>query len=92
MSTATKTRGSRRSPSKSASQTTPSQQHQDRTPSASIRSQSPISPSRVTRLKEKEELQGLNDRLVVYIDTVRRLESDNSQLKVNKPPPTPPLK
>jgi hypothetical protein len=81
MSTANKpsTRGSRRSPSKSATQT-PTQH--DRTPSASVRSQSPLSPSKITRLKEKEELQSLNDRLVVYIDAVRRLESDNSQLKV----------
>jgi hypothetical protein len=83
MSTANKpsTRGSRRSPSKSATQT-PTQR--DRTPSttASVRSQSPLSPSKITRLKEKEELQSLNDRLVVYIDAVRRLESDNSQLKV----------
>lgn len=42
---------------------------------------SPLSPSRVTRLQEKEEMQNLNDRLVVYIDTVRRLESENSRLQ-----------
>lgn len=41
---------------------------------------SPVSPSRLTRLQEKEEMQNLNDRLVVYIDTVRRLESENSRL------------
>ena len=79
------TRSSRRSPSISKSVT------QDKTPSndrqsSSMRSHSPQSPSRITRLKEKEELQNLNDRLVVYIDAVRRLEMDNSQLKVNKLP------
>ena len=42
---------------------------------------SPLSPSRITRLQEKEEMQNLNDRLVVYIDTVRRLESENSRLQ-----------
>jgi chromosome segregation ATPase len=41
----------------------------------------PLSPSRITRLREKEDLQNLNDRLVVYIDTVRRLEAENNQLK-----------
>ncbi|RNA38138.1 lamin Dm0 [Brachionus plicatilis] len=44
-------------------------------------SRSPVSPSRITRLQEKEEMQNLNDRLVVYIDTVRRLESENSRLQ-----------
>ena len=42
---------------------------------------SPVSPSRLTRLQEKEEMQNLNDRLVIYIDTVRRLESENSRLQ-----------
>lgn len=42
---------------------------------------SPTSPSRITRLQEKEEMQNLNDRLVIYIDTVRRLESENSRLQ-----------
>ena len=40
-----------------------------------------LSPSRVTRLQEKDEMQNLNDRLVVYIDTVRRLESENNRLQ-----------
>jgi len=40
-----------------------------------------VSPSRITRLHEKEDLQNLNDRLVVYIDTVRRLESENNRLQ-----------
>jgi len=42
---------------------------------------SPTSPSRITRLQEKEEMQNLNDRLVIYIDTVRRLESENLRLQ-----------
>jgi len=42
---------------------------------------SPVSPTRITRLQEKEEMQSLNDRLVIYIDTVRNLESENYRLK-----------
>lgn len=42
---------------------------------------SPTSPTRITRLQEKEDMQNLNDRLVIYIDTVRRLESENSRLQ-----------
>ena len=42
---------------------------------------SPISPSRFSRLQEKEEMQNLNERLVIYIDTVRRLETDNVRLQ-----------
>ncbi|XP_065333393.1 lamin-C-like isoform X1 [Cloeon dipterum] len=41
---------------------------------------SPLSPTRYNRLQEKVELQNLNDRLAVYIDRVRQLESDNSRL------------
>ncbi len=37
----------------------------------------------VTRQQEKQELQTLNDRLAVIIDTVRRLEQDNEKLRVN---------
>ncbi|KAK3522158.1 hypothetical protein QTP70_026978, partial [Hemibagrus guttatus] len=40
----------------------------------------PLSPTRITRLQEKEELCNLNDRLAVYIDKVRSLESENSVL------------
>ncbi|NXC16819.1 LAML3 protein, partial [Corythaeola cristata] len=40
-----------------------------------------LSPVRLSRLHEKEELQELNDRLVVYIDQVQTLESDNSVLQ-----------
>ncbi|MCJ8742587.1 hypothetical protein PDJAM_G00083730 [Pangasius djambal] len=40
----------------------------------------PLSPTRITRLQEKEELSHLNDRLAIYIDKVRSLESENSVL------------
>ncbi|CAF2782117.1 unnamed protein product [Rotaria sp. Silwood2] len=35
----------------------------------------------VSRAEEKEQLETLNNRLAVYIDTVRRLEQDNRELK-----------
>lgn len=41
---------------------------------------SPYSPTRVTRIQEKNELQNLNDRLACYIDRVRNLETENSRL------------
>jgi len=75
----TKQRGSRRSPSISKNSA-------DKTPqsatslSSGVRS-SPVSPSRISRQREKEDLQNLNDRLVAYIDSVRRLESENSRLQ-----------
>ena len=40
------------------------------------------SPARLTRMQEKEQLQGLNDRLAAYIDRVRFLEAENSRLSV----------
>ncbi|OPJ70501.1 lamin-L(III) [Patagioenas fasciata monilis] len=42
---------------------------------------SPLSPTRLSRLQEKEELQQLNDRLAAYIERVRALETDNSALQ-----------
>ncbi|CAF2079725.1 unnamed protein product [Rotaria magnacalcarata] len=47
------------------------------------RATSPSSSSafNVSRAEEKEQLETLNDRLAVYIDTVRRLEHDNKELK-----------
>ncbi|NXM36563.1 LMNB1 protein, partial [Oxyruncus cristatus] len=40
------------------------------------------SPTRMSRLREKEELRQLNDRLAVYIDKVRSLETENSALQL----------
>ena len=36
----------------------------------------------LSRAQEKEQLETLNNRLAVYIDSVRRLEQDNKELKV----------
>lgn len=41
-----------------------------------------LSPTRITRLQEKEHLSNLNDRLAVYIDKVRSLESENAGLRM----------
>jgi hypothetical protein len=50
------------------------------TSSASSLTTSPL--LNITRQQEKQELQTLNDRLAVIIDTVRRLEQDNEKLRV----------
>lgn len=42
----------------------------------------PLSPTRISRLQEKQDLQQLNDRLAVYIDRVRALELENDRLMV----------
>ncbi|XP_071794203.1 lamin-B1-like isoform X1 [Asterias amurensis] len=48
--------------------------------SSSARSSGARSPTSITRHQEKEELMDLNDRLAIYIDRVRSLESENSRL------------
>lgn len=53
------------------------------TPSQKRRSaSSSLSPARITRLQEKEDLSNLNDRLAVYIDKVRSLEIENANLRM----------
>ncbi|KAF4792920.1 Lamin-L [Turdus rufiventris] len=49
--------------------------------SASRAAESPLSPARLSRLQEKEELRQLNDRLAAYIERVRALEADKSALQ-----------
>ncbi|KAM6388329.1 lamin-B3-like isoform 2-T3 [Pluvialis apricaria] len=44
-------------------------------------SASPLSPTRLSRLQEKEELRQLNDRLAAYIERARALEADKSVLQ-----------
>ncbi|XP_061428329.1 lamin-B1-like [Lethenteron reissneri] len=41
---------------------------------------SPLSPTRLSRQREKDDLINLNDRLAIYIDKVRSLETENSRL------------
>ncbi|XP_028274150.1 lamin-B1 [Parambassis ranga] len=49
-------------------------------------SSTPLSPTRISRLQEKQQLRDLNDRLAVYIDKVRSLESENDilHLQINE--------
>lgn len=54
---------------------------QEEQPSSSSRPSSPISQVLYTRIEEKKSLQGLNDRLANYIDTVRALQSENEILR-----------
>lgn len=41
----------------------------------------PVSPARTQRIQERTELQALNDRLAVYIERVRNLETENTELR-----------
>lgn len=45
-------------------------------------SPSGVSPTRITRLQEKEDLQQLNDRLANYIERMRQLENDKSSMQL----------
>ena len=47
------------------------------------RSRSPLSPAREVRMRERQEIQGLNSRLAGYIDRVRKLETENDALRVS---------
>lgn len=49
---------------------------------ASTGRQSPVSPTRLSRQQEKQQLSHLNDRLAQYIERVRSLESENQRLTV----------
>lgn len=76
VTTTTTSSSGRETPTGSASTSTPG--------SASSRAHrsSPLSPTRLSRLQEKAELQSLNDRLAAYIDRVRHLETENSRLNI----------
>ena len=52
-------------------------QHTQQSPGRGAR---PPSPVMVSRVQEKEELAGLNDRLAAYIDRMRFLENENRHL------------
>ncbi|XP_064122827.1 lamin Dm0-like isoform X2 [Macrobrachium nipponense] len=67
--------------STSSGRSTPTGGPSTSTPGSSSRVRSsPLSPTRLSRLQEKAELQSLNDRLAAYIDRVRQLEFENNRL------------
>ncbi|XP_078540855.1 lamin-B3-like [Lissotriton helveticus] len=67
----------------SASTPTSTSRMGERTRSSSTSSfQSPSSPTRLSRMQEKEELRHLNDRLAAYIERARALEADKQLLRV----------
>lgn len=52
-----------------------------RTPTPGV-SPSGTSPTRISRLQEKEDLRHLNDRLANYIERVRQLENEKSSMQL----------
>lgn len=67
---------SRKTATPSGRQSTP----RESTPSMADRPRSPLSPTRVSRMAEKAEMQNLNDRLASYIEAVRALQVENNHL------------
>ncbi|XP_063044074.1 lamin L3 [Engraulis encrasicolus] len=61
---------------------TPVTSTSSRRTSTPITSPSGSSPSRITRLQEKEDLRHLNDRLAAYIERVRTLENEKSSMQL----------
>jgi len=60
--------------------------HQSRTSGADSHGRRSQSPDVISRVEEKNQLAGLNDRLATYIDKVRHLETENERLlKVGRP-------
>lgn len=76
MSTKTSRKTTTVTSSSSSRQSTP----RESTPSMAERPRSPLSPTRVSRMAEKAEMQNLNDRLASYIEAVRSLQAENSVL------------
>lgn len=77
----TRSSQSREASASSTSNKTPRRDFFTHSMNTSSSKRSPVSPTRITRLQEKEEMQSLNDRLIIYIDTVRALQSENNRLK-----------
>lgn len=61
--------------SSSAGQQTPAQ-----VPSSTSSVQSPITPTRLSRIQEKNVLASLNDRLAAYIERNQQLENENASI------------